>query len=123
MLRSAVLIFSEDPLSAALIGGAVELTGFQPTYPTEGESPRDALLRERPRLVLLDCDHGACGPGFFGPALMTGARVILVGSRRNRRDATAVAAPFGLRAIKLPAEVGEIADLLRAELEGAGRQR
>jgi hypothetical protein len=116
------LIFSEDPLAAALIGAAVELVGFEPTFPTDAESPRDALLRERPRLVLVDCDHdAACGPSFFGPVLMTGARVLLVGSRRTRRDASEIAARFGLRAVRLPANLETIADLLRAELEAAGR--
>jgi hypothetical protein len=120
--RSAVLIFSEDPLTAALIGAAVDLVGFEPAFPADGEPPRDALLRERPRLVLVDCDHeAACGPNFFGPVLMTGARVMLVGSRRTRRDATALASRFGLHAITLPADVATIANLLRAELEAAGR--
>lgn len=120
--RSVVLIFSEDPLAAALVGAAVELVGFEPAFPTNGEPPREALLRERPRLVLVDCDHdAACGPSLFGPALMTGARVMLVGSRRTRRDVYEVAVRFGLRALRLPADLEAIADLLRAELEAAGR--
>ena len=114
------MIFSEDPLAAALIGAAVELVGFKPTFPSDGEPPRDALLRERPGLVLVDCDHEAAwGPNFFGPVLMTGARLMLVGSRRTRRDATDVAARFGLRAMTLPADLTTIAGLLRAELEAA----
>ena len=120
--RSVVLIFSEDPFAAALIGAAVDLVGFEPTFPTDGELPRGALLRERPGLVLVDCDHdAACSPSFFGPALMTGARVLLVGSHRTRAQATEVAARFGLRALTLPADLAAIADLLRAELEAAGR--
>ncbi len=116
------MIFSEDPLAAALIGAAVELVGFEPAFPTGEESPRDALLRERPGLVLVDCDYdAACGPNFFGPVLMTGARLMLIGSRRTRRDASDVATRFGLRAIALPADLEAIADLLRAELEAAGR--
>ena len=121
VLRSVVLIFSEDPLAAALIGAAVELVGFQPTFPSDGEPPRDALLRERPGLVLIDCDHAACGLNFFGPVMMTGARVMLVGSRRSRRDAAELAARFGVHAITLPGDLEAIADLLRAELEAAGR--
>ena len=122
MKRSAVLIFSEDLLAAALVGAAVELVGFEPTFPADGQPPRDALLRVRPGLVLVDCDHeAACGPSFFGPALMTGARVLLLGSRRSRRDPAGVAAGFGLRAITLPTELDAIAQLLRAELEAAGR--
>jgi hypothetical protein len=120
--RSAVLIFSEDPLAAALIGAAVELVGFHPAFPTNGEPPREALLRHRPGLVLVDCDHEtACGPNFFGPVMMTGARVLLVDSRRTRRDATALADRFGLRAITLPADVEVIATLVRVELEAVGR--
>lgn len=122
MKRSVVLIFSEDPLAAALIGAAVELAGFEPTFPTDGEPPRDALLRQRPGLVLVDCDHeAACRPSFFGPVLMTGARLMLVGSHRARRDATEVASRLGLRAVTLPADLEGLATLLRAELEAAGR--
>ena len=118
MTRSAVLIFSEDPLAAALIGAAVELIGFAPAFATDGASPRGALIRVRPRLVLVDCAHeGACGPSFIGPALMTGARVVLLGSRHSRRDPRALAASFGVRALTLPADVDAIAGLLRAELE------
>jgi hypothetical protein len=120
--RSAVLIFSEDPLAAALIGAAVELIAFAPGFPGDGEPARDALLRHRPGLVLIDCDHEtACSPSFFGPVMMTGGRVLLFGSRRTRRDTTALADRFGLRAITLPADLETIATLLRAELEAAGR--
>ena len=121
MKRSAVLIFSEDPLAAALIGAAVELIGFTPAFATDGEPARRALLRVRPRLVLVDCDHeGACGPELVGPALMTAARVVLVGSRRSRRDPRALAESFGLRAVILPVGLDDMAELLRAELEAAG---
>jgi hypothetical protein len=117
-----VLIFSEDPLAAALIGAAVELVGFAPAFPIDEEPPRDALMRVRPRLVLVDCDHDAAsGPSFFGPVLMTGARVVLLSSRRTRRDAAAIAVRFGLRAITMPTDLDEIAELLRAELEAAER--
>lgn len=115
------MIFSEDPLAAALIGAAVELAGFEPTFPTNGEPPRAALLRERPGLVLVDCDHdAACRPSFFGPVLMTGARLMLVGSHRTRRDAADVASRLGLRAVTLPSDLETIAALLRAELEAGG---
>jgi hypothetical protein len=120
--RSVVLIFSEDPLAAALIGAAVELIGFQPAFPGYGEPARDVLLRERPRLVLIDCDHAACGLNFIGPVMMTGARVTLLGSRRSRRDAGELAGRFGLRAIALPLDFETIGDLVREELEAAGRQ-
>lgn len=122
VIRSAVLIFSEDPLAAALLGAAVELVGFEPTFPLGAESPREALLRKRPPLVLVDCkDEGACHPSFLGPALMTGARVLLLCGRRTRRDAAPIAARFGLRTIEMPTDLSTIARLLEAELEAAGR--
>ena len=112
------MIFSEDALAAALIGAAIELVGFTPRFATDGEAPRTALLRVRPGIVLVDCDHeGACAPSFLGPALMTGARVVLFGSRRSRRDSDSVARTFGLRSVMLPADVDRIPELLRAELE------
>jgi hypothetical protein len=116
--RSAVLIFSEDPLAAALIAAAVELAGLEPAFPTPRETPRDALLRLRPRLVLADADHdGACAPDFLGPALMTGARVLLLESARTRRDTAGIATHFGVRSISLPADADTIARLVRGELE------
>lgn len=122
VLRSAVLIFSEDPLTAALIGAAVELTGFEPAYPMERESPREALLRTRPPLVLVECNHVDAGrPSFFGPALMTGARVVLVSSSRSGRDPGLIATRFGLSVIRLPATLESIAVVLETELESAKR--
>jgi hypothetical protein len=119
--RSVVLIFSEDPLAAALVGAAVELVGLEPAFPTAGETPRDALLRLRPGLVLVDPDHdGACAPAFLGPALMTGARVLLAASPRTRRDTADVTTRYGVRLISLPVDVAAIGRLLRGELE-AGR--
>jgi hypothetical protein len=122
VLRSAVLIFSEDPLTAALVGAAVELAGFEPAYPMHRESPREALLRKRPPLVLVESDHEEAGrASFFGPALMTGARVILFASRRSGGDASRVATRFGLSVIRLPATLESIAGVLETELESPRR--
>jgi hypothetical protein len=122
--RSAVLIFSEDPLGAALIGAAVELAGIEPAYPVRGELPREALLRQRPRLVLVDCDHGAaCEAAFFGPAMMTGARVVLMASARTCPSAERLAAEFGLRSICLSSEPEAIAAVLAGELETSANKR
>ncbi len=116
------MIFSEDPLAAALIGAAVELAGFEVAYPMHRESPREALLRKRPPLVLVECDHDDAGrPSFFGPALMTGARVILFSSRRSGCDPSPIAARFGLSVIRLPATLESIAGVLETELESLRR--
>ena len=113
MSRHAVLIFSSDPLAAALLGAAVELTGHMPHFVQHGEPARAALLRVRPRLVLIDCDHEeSCSDEFVGPALMTGARVLLFRSRRTERDQAEFAKRLTLRVAEMPMDHEALSRLL-----------
>ena len=101
--RRDVLILSPDPLAAALLGAAVEVAGDQPHFPDPGEPARDALRRARPRVVLVDCGHEeACTDEFVGPALMTGARVLLVDAKQHGERAASVARRLGLEVVRLP---------------------
>jgi DNA-binding NtrC family response regulator len=103
--RQAVLIISSDPLAAALLGAAVELSGHMPHFVRADERARAALLRVRPRLVLIDCDHTeACSDEFVGPAIMTGARVILFRSNRSAADHGDFSDRLGLRILNMPTE-------------------
>jgi hypothetical protein len=112
--RRDVLIFSTDPLAAALLGAAVELAGHSPRFPQAEESARDTLRQVRPGAVLIDCDHDdACSAEFIGPALMTGARVQLFSSPRARRDASEIAGRLGLGIAQLPMEPEALTSLLR----------
>ena len=105
MSRHSVLVLSSDPLAAALLGAAVDLAGHATRFPLSDEPVRAALLRIRPRLVLIDCDHeDGCSEAFIGPALMTGSRVLLFRSRRSRRDATEFAGRLGLEIVDMPVE-------------------
>jgi hypothetical protein len=107
--RHAVLIFSSDSLAAALLGAAVELAGHEPSFPAPDESARAALMRIRPRIVLVDCDHEeSCSETFVGPAIMTGARVVLFRSRRTARDMGEFAARMQLAVLELPAGLEEL---------------
>ena len=110
-----VLILSTDPLAGALLGAGVELAGYIPHFPLEDEPPRDALRRVRPAVALIDCDHeGACTESFFGPALMTGARIAVFSSTRSRRALEPIAAEFGVRLFGLPLEFEELVAILQA---------
>ena len=112
--RHDVLILFADPLGAALLGAAVEIAGHVPHFPQPGEGARAALLRLRPRAVLVDCDHEeASTDAFIGPALMTGARVQLLCSRRTRRDMSIPAQRLGLSIAELPMEHDQLVALLR----------
>lgn len=113
MNRHDVLILSTDPLAAALLGAAVELAGHVPRFALPAEGARTALLRLRPRAVLIDCDHDeACSDAFVGPALMTGAHVHFVRSARTRRDIGDTARRLGVRVIDLPMEHDALASLM-----------
>jgi hypothetical protein len=115
MTQRAVLIFSNDALAAALLGGAVELVGGSAQFPEVDEEPRDALLRVRPTVALIDCDHEtACTDSFFGPALMIGARVAVFSSSRSKRALDPIAEEFGVRAFGLPIAFAELSEIIQA---------
>jgi hypothetical protein len=115
--RAAVLVLSADPLTAALLGAAVELAGYSPRFPLPDESARTALLRVRPRLVLVDCDHEeACTDEFVGPALMTGSRVLLFRSRRTKRDVREFAERLELLVLDIPTEHESLTQLLHESI-------
>jgi hypothetical protein len=101
--RQDVLILSADALAAALLGAAVELAGHHPNFPEPHEAAREALRRVRPRLVVADCDHeDACTEAFVGPAIMTGAHVLLFDSKRHGDQGVTVARRLGLDVVHLP---------------------
>lgn len=116
--RHAILIFASDPLAAALLAAAVELAGYAPKFGLPGEPARAALMRLRPALVLADCDHEeACSDELLGPALMTGARVLLFRSKRTMRDTTVLATRLGIPVLEMPTDHDTLARALRHELE------
>ena len=113
MSRDPVLVLSADPLAAALLGAAIELAGLAPRFPHPDEAARAALLRIRPSLVLIDCDHeDGCSDAFIGPALMTGSRVLLFKSRRTRRDVTELTGRLGVRVMDMPMEHESLTQVL-----------
>jgi hypothetical protein len=113
MTGSVVLIFSTDPLAAALLGAGVELARATPVFPREQEKPREALLRVKPRLVMIDCDHeDACSEALFGPAMMIGAHISVFSSTRSRRALEPIAREFNVTAFGLPVEFDALARLL-----------
>jgi DNA-binding NtrC family response regulator len=115
--QHAVLIYSADALAAALLGAAVELAGHAPHYARQGEPARSALLRVRPKLILIDCDHEeTCSDEFVGPALMTNAEVLLFRSHRTTKDMAEFAQRLSLRIVDMPLEHATLTRLLRERL-------
>ena len=72
-------------------------------FPETNEGARAALRRVRPRLVVVDCDHtDACAESFVGPALMTGAQLLLFDSNRHGDRGVTIARRLGLDVVHLP---------------------
>lgn len=89
-----------------------------PHFVRVDERARAALLRVRPRLLLVDCDHeDACTDEFLGPAIMTGAHVVLFRSNRSIADRADFSDRLGLRIIDMPKEHDTITTLLRDVLD------
>lgn len=115
MTHHAVLIVAGDPLAAALLGAAVEHAGSLPHFPRSGEAPRGALLRLRPRLVLISCDHPeACSEAFIGPALMTGAAVLVIQTRDTLPETRDTIDRLNLTAVDLSRDTEALGRHLRA---------
>jgi hypothetical protein len=115
MTASEVLIIVTDPLSGALLGAAVELAGYVPLFPWEGESAREALRRTKPCAVLVDCDdEESCGDSFFGPAMMLGAAVAVFTSSRSTRALEPIAREFDVQTFSLPIDIAELKGVLDA---------
>ena len=112
---SHALVLSTDALIAALIGALLEIHGYKPFFPDADESERDSLRRIRPGIVLVDCEaESACSEAFFGPATMTGARVIMFSASRSKQEVASFAAKYGFDWFILPIDLPSFAKVVRA---------
>ena len=115
MNDSLALVLSADTLIAALLGALLETHGYKATFPDDEERPREALRRVRPGVVLVDCEHEvACTEAFFGPATMTGARVIMFSASQSREEVSKFAEQFGFDWFILPGDISGFAQVMRA---------
>ncbi|HJQ19849.1 MAG TPA: hypothetical protein VJ867_05820 [Gemmatimonadaceae bacterium] len=118
-----IAIVSGDALLAALLGAAVELAGFRPSFPRVDESEVDALRRLKPRALLIDVRHPAASDhALLGRATMMGARIVLFGARAEIEAHTASATDHQLGALILPDDLDTLAEILsQAVVRGATR--
>ena len=89
-----------------------------PHFVRADERARAALMRVRPRLVLIDCDHTeACSDEFVGPAIMTEARVILFRSNRSAEDQHDLSERLGLRILNMPTEHEAVTSVIKEAVD------
>jgi hypothetical protein len=105
----SVLLVSADTLVAALLGALVELEGYTPVFPRDGESPRAALRRLRPGAGRID---GAFAEGrsaaTIGPAKMMGTTVVLFGRSAVAQLVRDCAREFGVALLPIPPSPGDL---------------
>lgn len=121
MNNRAVLVLSNDDLAGALLAALAETAGLSPAFARAAETPRDALRRLRPELVLVDCEHeSACTEQFLGPVRMTGATALVFGRGADGERLRSLADQHRVRVFALPIDAEELARTI-GEMVGNGR--
>ncbi|MDQ6927027.1 MAG: hypothetical protein M3154_12450 [Candidatus Eremiobacteraeota bacterium] len=113
MKAARVLIVSGDVLVAALLGALADAEGFEALFVGDGESPRAALARLRPDAVLIDCESDASpDEHVLGPAMMTGATIVVLGPARARPRMESLRARYGVHVLEIPIEPHQLRAIL-----------
>ena len=92
----------------------VEIKGFEPKFLGRAEPVEDAILREKPRAVIIDCDHPECRDALLETIKMAGAVPILFSPSRMQPELRSVADRHGLRSFTLPTDVSTFGKVLDA---------
>ncbi|MFN2635462.1 MAG: hypothetical protein ABR585_00325 [Gemmatimonadaceae bacterium] len=99
---SKVLILAREDVVAALLGLMVELRGFEPRFLRAGDDVADTLERDRPRIVVIDCDFPDCGEILLEKIRRAGAKPILFSPFRMLAEVRDVATRLGVGSFTLP---------------------
>lgn len=112
--KFSVLVLAREPVIAALLGMLIELEGYHPHFPADGESVDDALARLRPPIILCaDCELAEVPTDlFFARAARARARVVLFGSPAAAAEVRELAAERGLPFFLLPTDLDALARAL-----------
>lgn len=99
-----MLILAREEVVAALLGLLVELRGSQPSFLGRAEAAADAIRREQPNTVLIDCDHPDCGDALLEAIRKAGAVPILFSPFRLQPEVRSLAGRHGVRSFTLPTD-------------------
>lgn len=109
-----VIILAREEVVAALLGLMVELQGFQPRFLGSAESVEDAILREKPAAVIIDCDHPHYEDALLEIVKGAGAVPILFSPFRMRSEVQTAAARHGIRSFTLPTDTNTFGRVLES---------
>jgi DNA-binding NtrC family response regulator len=112
VVLGTVLILARDEVVAALLGMLVELRGLQPRFLGRAEPIEDVILREKPRAVVIDCDHPDCGDALLNTIKKSGAQPVLFSPFQMQPEVRSAAERHGIRSFTLPTDVGTFGKVL-----------
>ena len=107
------MILAREEVVGALLGLMVELQGSEPRYLLGPESVDDALRRERPRTVVIDCDYPDCSETLLQAIQRSGARPVLFSPYRMQAELEKVASRFGVTSFTLPTDSERFSRMLQ----------
>ena len=99
-----MLILAREEVVAALLGMMVEPRGLEPRFLGRTEAAEDAILREKPHTVIIDCDHPDCRDALLEAIMKAGAMPVLFSPFRMQSEVRSVAARHGVRSFTLPTD-------------------
>jgi hypothetical protein len=109
-----VLILAREEVVAALLGLMVELRNLQPVYLDKADIAEEVIRRERPVVVIIDCDHQDCTDSLLEAVTKSGARPILFSPFRFDAEVRRVAARYGVESFTLPTDPETFGRMLHA---------
>src|SRR3954463_15350354 len=120
-----ILILSDEPVIAALVGLLIELEGREPAFPRAQESPADALDRLRPVAVALvdSAFASARSDVFFAMAAQKRVSIIVFGPEARAHDIGEIAAQRCIPWLVLPPSGRDVAIALAGAAGGPQSRR
>ena len=114
---STILVIAKEPLIQTLMCSLVDLSGHHAIQPRADEAVVAAILRVRPQLLLLDCEHDdACEDAAYLAAASVGAEILVFTPSRSRAEVADFAAERGLESMALPIRLHEFSATLESSL-------
>lgn len=113
----AVLILASHDSTASMLSSFVTLSGHTAVMPLDDEGLEQAMLRVRPRVIIIDFDHPcAASPRTDRRLARLGARVVLCSAWHRSTEARPRAAEMGSLFFALPIEHKDFDLLLRTAM-------
>jgi hypothetical protein len=92
----------------------LELRGLKPRFLGAAEAAEDAILRERPGTVIIDCDHPDCRDALVESIMRAGGVPILFSPFRMQAEVRSVAARLGVKSFALPTDADTFGRMLNS---------